>query len=98
MIILSEKTDSTARQDLFERINTGMEQLVQIEVIKGAYAGELLLFPLQTEAVKNTLRELYEDTYIVSSQLGKDAAALGAASLIMDEAFNLNNVKIEDYV
>ncbi len=44
MIILSEKTDSTARQDLFERINTGSDGLRQIEKIKGAYAGEFYEF------------------------------------------------------
>lgn len=44
MIILSEKTDSLARQDLFERINTGSEDLKQIEVIKGAYAGNFYSF------------------------------------------------------
>jgi len=39
IIMLSEKTDSVARLDLFERINTGSDELKAAEVRKGAYAG-----------------------------------------------------------
>lgn len=96
-IELIEESGKYIGKNLSDFINLFNPELIIIGD-KGAYAGELLLFPIQAEAVKHTLCELYEDTYIVSSQLGKDAAALGAASLIMEEAFNLNNVKVEDYV
>jgi uncharacterized protein with ParB-like and HNH nuclease domain len=38
-IFLSEKTDSDARFDLFERINTGSDELSSAEIRKGAYSG-----------------------------------------------------------
>ncbi|MDQ7047818.1 MAG: DUF262 domain-containing protein [Sulfurovum sp.] len=44
MIALGEKTDAKARIDLFERINTGSDQLKQIEVLKGAYGGKFYNF------------------------------------------------------
>ncbi|MEN8121532.1 MAG: ROK family transcriptional regulator [Bacteroidota bacterium] len=96
-IELIEESGKHIGKNLSDFINLFNPELVIIGS-KGAYAGELLLFPIKAEAVKHTLRELYEDTYIVSSHLGKDAAALGAASLIIEEAFNLNSVKVEDYV
>ncbi len=40
MIFLSEKTDSIARQDLFERINTGSDELKPMEVLKGSQGGK----------------------------------------------------------
>lgn len=39
MIALSERTDPEARFDLFERINTGSDELENIEVRKGIYRG-----------------------------------------------------------
>lgn len=38
-IFLSESTDTAARLDLFERLNTGSDELRAAEVRKGAYAG-----------------------------------------------------------
>ncbi len=53
MIALSEKTDPEARFDLFERINTGSDQLEAIEIRKGLYSGEFYNFI--TECSKNKL-------------------------------------------
>jgi len=53
MIALSEKTDSQARFDLFERINTGSVTLEKIEVLKGLYRGEFYNFI--TECSNNNL-------------------------------------------
>jgi len=53
MIMLSEKTDARARQDLFERINTGSDELKPIEVIKGAYRG--IFYDFVKECSKNKL-------------------------------------------
>lgn len=39
MIALSEKTDSEARIDLFERINTGSDELEKMEIRKGVHSG-----------------------------------------------------------
>jgi uncharacterized protein with ParB-like and HNH nuclease domain len=39
-VFLSEKTDSLAKLDLFERINTGSDELKAAEIRKGAYAGD----------------------------------------------------------
>jgi uncharacterized protein with ParB-like and HNH nuclease domain len=44
MIALSEKTDPEARFDLFERINTGSDELKPIEIRKGAYSGRFYNF------------------------------------------------------
>lgn len=44
MIALGEKTDAKARIDLFERINTGSDELKQIEVLKGTYGGKFYDF------------------------------------------------------
>ncbi|WP_160061130.1 DUF262 domain-containing protein [Psychromonas sp. L1A2] len=38
-IFLGENTDGAARHDLFERINTGSDELKSAEIRKGAYAG-----------------------------------------------------------
>lgn len=57
MIALGEKTDAQARIDLFERINTGSDELKQIEVLKGTYSGEFYNFI--SECANNELfREL----------------------------------------
>jgi len=53
MIALGEKTDSQARFDLFERINTGSDELKQIEVLKGSYSGEF--YDFITECANNKL-------------------------------------------
>jgi len=53
MIALGEKTDSQARFDLFERINTGSDELKQIEVLKGSYSGEF--YDFITECANNEL-------------------------------------------
>ena len=53
MIALGEKTDSQARFDLFERINTGSDELKQIEILKGTYSGEFYNFI--TECANNKL-------------------------------------------
>lgn len=44
MIALGEKTDPVARFDLFERINTGSDELKPIEIRKGAYGGKFYDF------------------------------------------------------
>ena len=44
MIALSEKTDPEARIDLFERINTGSDELKKMEVRKGVNSGEFYNF------------------------------------------------------
>jgi hypothetical protein len=44
MIALGEKINAKARFDLFERINTGSDELKPIEVIKGAYGGDFYDF------------------------------------------------------
>ncbi len=44
MIALSEKTDSDARFDLFERINTGSDELKKMEVRKGIHRGKFYDF------------------------------------------------------
>lgn len=44
MIALGEKINAKARFDLFERINTGNDELKPIEVIKGAYGGDFYDF------------------------------------------------------
>lgn len=43
-ILLSEKTDMKSRQDLFERINTGSDELKAMEVRKGVYSGKFYKF------------------------------------------------------
>ncbi len=53
MIALGEKTDSQARFDLFERINTGSDELKQIEVLKGSYSGKF--YDFITECANNEL-------------------------------------------
>jgi len=53
MIALSEKTEPEARIDLFERINTGSDELTPIEIRKGIYGGEFYNFI--TECSENTL-------------------------------------------
>jgi hypothetical protein len=53
MIALGEKTDSQARFDLFERINTGSDELKQIEILKGTYSGEF--YDFITECANNKL-------------------------------------------
>jgi hypothetical protein len=53
MIALSEKIDAKARFDLFERINTGSDELEQIEVIKGAYGGKF--YDFVSECANNKL-------------------------------------------
>jgi len=53
MIALGEKTDSQARFDLFERINTGSDELKQIEILKGTYSGEF--YDFITECANNQL-------------------------------------------
>jgi uncharacterized protein with ParB-like and HNH nuclease domain len=53
MIALSEKTDPKARFDLFERINTGSDELKPIEIRKGAYSGKFYNFI--TECAENQL-------------------------------------------
>ena len=53
MIALGEKTDSQARFDLFERINTGSDELKPIEVLKGSYSGKF--YDFITECSNNAL-------------------------------------------
>jgi len=53
MIALSEKTDPEARFDLFERINTGSDELKSIEIRKGLYRGDF--YDFITECSKNKL-------------------------------------------
>jgi len=47
MIALSEKTDPEARIDLFERINTGSDELKKMEVRKGIYSGRFYDFIME---------------------------------------------------
>jgi len=53
MIALGEKTDAQARIDLFERINTGSDELKQIEVLKGTYGG--IFYDFISECSKDKL-------------------------------------------
>jgi hypothetical protein len=53
MIALSEKTDSEARFDLFERINTGSDELEKMEIRKGIHSGEF--YDFITECTRNKL-------------------------------------------
>jgi len=53
MIALGEKTDAKARIDLFERINTGSDELKQIEVLKGTYGGKF--YDFVSECANNEL-------------------------------------------
>ncbi|MEA2029628.1 MAG: DUF262 domain-containing protein [Campylobacterota bacterium] len=53
MIALSEKTDPEARFDLFERINTGSDELEAIEIRKGLYSGKF--YDFITECSENEL-------------------------------------------
>ena len=53
MIALSEKTEPKARFDLFERINTGSDELKAIEIRKGIHSGEF--YDFITECSKNEL-------------------------------------------
>jgi len=53
MIALSEKTDPEARFDLFERINTGSDELESIEIRKGLHSGEF--YDFITECSENEL-------------------------------------------
>jgi len=53
MIALSEKTDPEARFDLFERINTGSEELKKMEIRKGIHSGEF--YDFIKECAKNEL-------------------------------------------
>lgn len=43
-IVLSEKTDVQSRKELFERINTGSDELTKMEVRKGTYSGDFYDF------------------------------------------------------
>ncbi|MDQ7083766.1 MAG: DUF262 domain-containing protein [Sulfurovum sp.] len=53
IIALSEKTDPEARFDLFERINTGSDELKSIEIRKGLHRGEF--YDFITECSENKL-------------------------------------------
>ncbi|HIP27531.1 MAG TPA: DUF262 domain-containing protein, partial [Flavobacteriaceae bacterium] len=53
MIALSEKTDPEARFDLFERINTGSDELKAIEIRKGIHSGKF--YDFITECSTNKL-------------------------------------------
>ncbi len=53
MIALGEKTDPEARFDLFERINTGSDELKQIEILKGTYSGKF--YDFVSECANNQL-------------------------------------------
>ncbi|WP_294962406.1 DUF262 domain-containing protein [Sulfurimonas sp.] len=53
MIALSEKTDPEARFDLFERINTGSDELKSIEVRKGVHSGKF--YDFITKCTENKL-------------------------------------------
>ncbi|CAA6821700.1 MAG: Unknown protein [uncultured Sulfurovum sp.] len=53
MIALGEKTDAKARIDLFERINTGSDELKQIEVLKGTHGGKF--YDFISECAENEL-------------------------------------------
>jgi hypothetical protein len=53
MIALSEKTDPEARFDLFERINTGSDELEAIEIRKGIHSGKF--YDFITECSENKL-------------------------------------------
>lgn len=65
VIFLSEKTDIDARADLFERINTGTDELTPAEVRKGSYSGPFYDFILTCSQ-----NQLFEQLCPISAKVG----------------------------
>ncbi|MEW6233693.1 MAG: ROK family transcriptional regulator [Chloroflexota bacterium] len=77
--------------DLINLLNPGMV------VIGGgvAAAGELLLGPIRQTVQSRALRASVNSTQIVQAQLGREVTAIGAATLVLQEAFRSPDLTIQ---
>jgi len=65
---------------------------------RGSEAGEFILHPIRTAALRHSLVELGLDTKIVCSELGDRAGCLGATTLITREIFDVTHIDVSRYV
>jgi len=65
---------------------------------RGSEAGEFILHPIRTVALRHSLVELGLDTKIVCSELGNRAGCLGASTLITREIFDIIHIDVGMYV
>jgi glucokinase-like ROK family protein len=65
---------------------------------RGSEAGEFILHPIRTAALRHSLVELGLDTKIVCSELGDRAGCLGATTLITREIFDIAHIDVSRYV
>ncbi len=65
---------------------------------RGSDAGEFILHPIRTAALRHSLIELGLDTKIVCSELGDRAGCLGATTLITREIFDIAHIDVSRYV
>ncbi len=65
---------------------------------RGSEAGEFILHPIRTTALRHSLVQLGLDTKIVCSELGDRAGCLGASTLITREIFDIAHIDVGMYV